>query len=115
MYLILQRQLKGADGIFGGLNDEDDNQVAVTLERAYMTGGQWTPKIPAGVYTCVRGSHALKNGGMFETFEVKGVKDHSGLLFHPGNFDSDSEGCILLGEKIVLMDPQTHIITDSRA
>jgi Family of unknown function (DUF5675) len=115
MHLVLQRILKGPDGIFGGLNDEDDKQISVTLERAYMTGGQWTPKIPAGVYDCLRGHHALENGVLFETFEVKGVEGHTGLLFHPGNFDSDSKGCILLGETIKLMDHNTHIITDSRA
>lgn len=39
----------------------------------------------------------------FETFEVLGVPDFqgnpvTGLLFHWGNWNKDSEGCILTGE-----------------
>jgi hypothetical protein len=36
----------------------------------------------------------------FETFEVTGVTWHTGILFHPGNTEKDSSGCILLGTGI---------------
>ena len=70
------------------------------------------PKIPQGVYTCMRGEHELENGPKFITFEVMGVPGHSGLLFHKGNFDNDSKGCILLGMNVVGA-PGARMITQS--
>lgn len=34
----------------------------------------------------------------FTTFEVTNVPGHTGILFHWGNSEGDSSGCILLGE-----------------
>ena len=96
--LILTRTEFRSDGIFGVLTDSAGSVVAHTLEHAYDDGsGGWAPKITEGEHTCVRGTHALHNGVPFETFEITGVPGHSGLLFHAGNFDADSEGCVLLG------------------
>ena len=36
----------------------------------------------------------------FITFEVQNVPGHTGILFHTGNTNRDSEGCILLGSLI---------------
>ena len=36
----------------------------------------------------------------FETFEVMGVPKCTGILFHVGNYNHDSEGCILVGENL---------------
>ena len=87
-----------------------------TLEHAYAApDGAWRPKIPPGVYRCVRGSHRLHSGPAFDTFEVTGVAGHRGILFHVGNFNSDSEGCVLCGQKEAV-DPNTGqtMITGSR-
>lgn len=73
----------------------------VTLEHAYLQdGGCYLPKIPKGTFTCVKGTHELLTGGPFTTFEITGVPSHTGLLFHIGNFNNDSEGCILLGNQL---------------
>lgn len=50
----------------------------------------------------------------FETFEITGVPGHSNLLFHWGNFNQDSEGCILLGERTA-EEGNGEMITNSRA
>lgn len=95
MDLTLKRTDFTLDGIFGVLLDETGQQIAMTLEHSY--DGQ--PKIPPGQYLCYRSMHRLE--GMdhdFETFEIRGVEGHSNLLFHWGNFNKDSSGCILLGE-----------------
>jgi hypothetical protein len=96
-------------GIFGELHvSYDDGFFSYTLEHAYplapgsgpTVSGTWAAKVPAGEYQCVRGHHKL--GGMldtFETFEVKNVPGHTGILFHWGNTNEDSSGCILLGEQ----------------
>ena len=100
MDLVLTRSQYRPDGIFGTLT-ADGTWIAATLEHAYESeGGEWYAKIPDGTYTCVRGQHQLAHGGPFETFEVTGVPGHTGLLIHCGNFDRDSEGCILVGTSV---------------
>ena len=92
-------------GIFGILSDPVGPLVLHTLEHAYAitpevvsASTSYTPKIPPGTYRCVRGMHRLAHMDHdFETFEVTGVEGHTNLLFHIGNFNEDSNGCILLG------------------
>lgn len=111
MNLTLRRKEKRAAGIFSELLNDAGNVIAATLEHAYEDGnGGWEPKIPLGTYNCVRGPHRLHNmTADFTTFEITGVEGHSNLLFHWGNFDRDSEGCILLGEAEV-----GDMVTNSR-
>lgn len=98
MKLTLKREMSSEDGIFSSLKDEKGNTFA-TLEHAYkQADGSYAPKVKPGVYQCKRGPHRLH--GMtkdFETFEVMGVKGHTGILFHVGNYNKDSDGCILVG------------------
>jgi hypothetical protein len=108
-------------GVFGSLTSDDGAFFCRTLEHAFeglntipfdSSGSMpaYQPKVPPGLYKCVRGVHQLSHGGPFETFEVTGVVGHSGILFHPGNVNADSEGCILLG----LGQEGDQMITDSR-
>ena len=90
------------DGIFGELSDESGNQIAVTCEHMYVNGTTMTAKVAPGTYTCIR--HA-PNRLPYETFEIQNVPDFqgkpvTGILLHIGNYNSDSDGCILLGENI---------------
>ncbi len=99
MDLILTRKECRSDGIFSQLTDLSGNFICETLEHAYPDeDGVFHAKIPAGKYQCQRGNHMLH--GMdtpFETFEITEVPGHSKLLFHWGNFQKDSEGCVLVG------------------
>ena len=111
MNLTLRRTEFRPDGVFGELSNDVGNVIAHTLEHAYDDGnGGWAPKIPVGTYACVRGTHQLHGGGPFTTFEITGVPGHSGLLFHAGNWNKDSEGCVLLGEA-----QSGNMVTNSRA
>lgn len=110
MNLVLTRNHNGPDGIYAVLTSVYGDFVAATLEHAYPIFSSFEPKIPRGSFTCVRGQHALHNGIPFETFEITGVPGHQGLLFHAGNFNADSEGCILLGRAHV-----GNMVTESRA
>lgn len=119
MNLVMSLTQRRPDGIFGKLGDESGNVFAVTLEHAYSVTSlspetAFAPKIPSGTFRCVRGKHRLH--GMtedFETFEITGVEGHSNLLFHWGNWNRDSEGCVLLGDKIA-QDYGAEMITNSR-
>lgn len=115
MNLSLNRFEYNEDGIIGHLVDEDGKYVAYTLEHAYLnTGVDFEPKVPRGTYTCKRGQHTLHsvpNG--FETFEILNVPGHTGILFHPGNYNNDSDGCVLLGTAL-LQTGSGKMITSSR-
>ena len=115
MDLTLTRKEKRSDGIFSDLKDADGNVIAECLEHAYDDGnGGWEPKIIDGTHPCVRGPHRLH--GMtedFVTFEITGIPGHSDLLFHWGNYNRDSEGCILVGQKIAVNE-DGQMVTNSR-
>lgn len=103
------RYFDPAFGIFGKLTcDDGDKFFAYTLEHAYASmipGESFKAKLPEGEYTCERGFHKIGKPGelkTIETFEVKNVPGHSGILFHVGNSNRDSDGCILLGTEILM-------------
>lgn len=85
------------NGVFGELVLE--KHTFFTLERSYLNkSNKIFTKVKDGVYTCKKGIHRLKaEGPDFETFEIKGVKGHWGILFHVGNYNEDSDGCVLIG------------------
>ncbi len=103
------------DGIFGELHDDKGTLLAYTLEHAYKLAlGGWLPKLPNGKFICIRGTHKLHNNIPFETFEITGVKGHDNILFHAGNFNKDSEGCVLLGNSIVSQQNGTEMVVNSK-
>lgn len=110
MNLTLQNLYFLATGIFGNLFNSDKSFFLYTLQHAYADKPDpmsdslsFVPKIPPGEYICIRGIHRLEatkinpNPQPFETFEITGVEGHSELLFHVGNYNEDSAGCVLLG------------------
>lgn len=107
MNITYLRRMYRPDGIFSVASRDDTGMpFAVVLEHAFFDAAQqkYLPILQPGVYECVRSMHRLK--GMtedFETFEIQNVVDqnnktHSGVLFHWGNWNENSEGCSLLGE-----------------
>ena len=109
------------DGIYGILTG--DNFQCHVLSHAYDSGngnGSYIPKVAPGTYTCKRSLHRLH--GMdhdFETFEVMNVPDFqgkpvTGILFHAGNYNKDSEGCFLLGKQVTFGPNGGHMITESK-
>lgn len=102
------------EGVFGEITIGKDHFF--TLERAYKDKkDKIYSKVKDGQYTCKKGMHRLKiEDPEFETFEVKGVKGHWGILFHVGNYNHDSEGCILLGSGMGFMLNKGKMLTNSR-
>lgn len=96
---VMKRQSSNSWGIVSTLT-KDSDIVFTTLEHAYQNPDKsYSPKIPHGTYTCVRGMHQLAHmAHPFETFEITGIVGHTNILFHVGNFNADSEGCVLLGQ-----------------
>lgn len=77
------------EGAFGVLK-ENGLPFCVTLERTFENN---QIVIPPGLYKCRRTQFY---GGNYVTFEVL-VPGHSRVLFHIGNSELESRGCILLG------------------
>lgn len=109
--LTLTRTDNRPDGIFGKLTRDTGEQVAVTLEHAYLVDGSWQPKLPVGTYTCVwyRSPHFG-----YDVFLIMNVPGHDHIEIHCGCFDDNSDGCVLLGEKIAPYG-KVEMITNSRA
>lgn len=91
-------------GIMGELVDNAGKLSLSTLEHSFDN----KPKLYDGTFTCVRGVHELHNAVPFETFEITGVRGHTGILIHVGNYNADSDGCVLVG-----MDRNDEMITHS--
>jgi hypothetical protein len=88
MNLHLTRKQYRDDGIFGEI--DCDKIYFFTLEHSYDK----MPKIPQGVYRCTRWD-SPKFG--YQTFMLNDVPGHDHILIHIGNYNHDSEGCILIG------------------
>lgn len=97
MNFLLTRYEFSQDGIFGVLTAL--NFKCETLEHAYAFPeyNTYIPKLSPGTYNCVRGKHQLAHmDHEFETFEIMNVPNHTDILFHVGNENKDSAGCVLV-------------------
>lgn len=117
MILTLRRTSREFSGVFGALSSDTGDFSCVTLEHAYpVFDNNVTSKIPVGTYTCKRGWHRLEGmADQFETFEVIGIPGHTDILYHWGNYNSDSSGCILLGQAVLAIDYRgSKMISESK-
>lgn len=123
MNLKLVRLTYDSYGVFGILQDEAGNEICKTLEHAFplIYGDDpisYFAKVAKGEYKCVR--HA-PNRLPYETWELQNVppfqgKPVAGILIHVGNYNHDSDGCILVGRRIVPIpdDPAENMVTSSQ-
>lgn len=96
MILEVRRLTQGpAVPTYGVLLREDGIPFALTLERPWLGNQKSVSCIPSGQYKAKR--HVSPKFG--ETFWVQDVPGRSEILFHKGNIDDDSHGCILVGEQ----------------
>lgn len=90
------------DGCFSALC-WDGKPFAVSLERTFQ---ELYVVIPAGVHKCT--ATTFHRGG-YATFEIE-VEGHKRVLFHKGNWEGDSEGCMLIGEEYGTLHDKPAII-----
>ena len=103
IHLTIHRVVTGDDGTFGVLLAEN-KPFALTVERQWLDNIRGQSCIPTGEYNvkrCIASpEYGFKNSPRFgDTFHVQNVKDRSKILFHKGNVDDDSHGCIIVGEQ----------------
>jgi hypothetical protein len=90
MRLLIQRKWKTQDTYEGELSI-DGTYFCFTMERADAE------HIPAGLYN-VEMTYSPKFGRVMPLINVSG---REGIRFHSGATYNDSEGCVLLGDKLL--------------
>ena len=94
MILELMRLEENHDhGTFGILKI-NKMVFCVTLEPRDQLNAPFVSSIPAQQYMCRRRS-SPKYG---QTWKVENVPNRLDILFHPGNVDEHTEGCIILAQ-----------------
>ncbi len=66
--------------------------------------------IPVGIFPCRR-YHSAKYP---DTFEIL-VPGHTALLFHSGNVEADTHGCVLLGEAVGYLKGKRAVLSSGLA
>lgn len=109
-FTLIRRDFR-PDGIFGELQDDNGIFYCMILEHAYAASAviypskesnaysvsTHLPKIPPGEYKCTR----FKSPHLgYEVFILNDVPGHNHCLIHIGNYNEDSDGCVLLGSQI---------------
>lgn len=97
MKLVLKRIAFNPKQTYGVIlrkdNDTYSKPLFVTLEDAWNNNASDVSCIPEGLYLC----HRITSPHFGEVFEVGNVPNRTHILFHAGNSDVDTHGCILLG------------------
>lgn len=114
MRMILKRVSYSDHGTFGVLLYENI-PFAVTLERPWRDNRRSESCIPTGEYSCLRCRRSPDYGyadspRFGDTFQVYNVPGRSKILFHKGNLDDDSHGCILIGEQFGRLNDEPGIL-----
>ena len=90
--LVLVRFAYFDSGTFGKFYTRD-GMMLYTVERPWLNNARGISCIPTGEYTC---KPRYYNRGEYDAVEVCDVKGRTYIMFHVGNFVSDSSGCILV-------------------
>ena len=89
------------DANFGtfGILKIDKRVFCFTLEPADVLNETDRSSIPAQQYICQK----VVSPRFGKTFEVTDVPGRNHILFHPGNTVNETEGCIILGERVGML------------
>lgn len=115
LIMRIKRVASTKHGTFGVIIWKDA-PFALTLERPWANNQKGKSCIPAGEYAVLRckasPDYGFKNSSKFgDTFQVMNVPGgRSYILFHKGNLDDDTRGCILLGEQYGFLRGQPAIL-----
>lgn len=106
-YLRIVRYSETSDGTFGVM-EYNSIPFCMTLEPNDR-GNKINSCIPAGRYICKRHSGPrYKN-----TWEITGVPGRTAILFHIGNIEDNTLGCILLGKSLGTVRRKLGVVTSS--
>ncbi len=107
--MILKRIASTPRGTFGVLIIAT-YPFAVTLENPWLDNEVMVSCIPLGKYICRR----IDSPKFGNTFEVTDVEGRTHILFHKGNTEEDTSGCILVGEEYGFLGGERAVLASSR-
>ena len=109
MNLKIIRTEKSIHGVFGvALMDSDS--FCVTLEPEDHDNQQLISCIPPGAYICERTSRTVNK----DTFEITGVPGREDILFHAGNTEDDTLGCVILAQYFGKLRGQRAVLNSGK-
>lgn len=97
----ISRFAHSPDGTFGRFTKADGTILFDVLEEEWKDNERNESCIPAGRYVCRRTIY-FRHG--HETFEITGVPHRSRILFHVGNTEEDTDGCVLVGQGFGMLE-----------
>ena len=89
----------------------DDSPEVLTLEDAWRDNETKISCIPVGRYRIKL--HRSPRFGV--TYKIIDVPERSDILFHPGNTNKDTHGCILLGLQYGRLDGNSAVLASKSA
>lgn len=93
------------------INDDTGLPICFTLEKAFRWNEKNISCIPKGTYACV----PYSSDSYPDCYMVTEVHGRSGILFHIGNRDKDTEGCILPGMQFGELDNEPAVLRSGDA
>lgn len=94
----LKRSIIANTATLGTLYNERGLEIAKTLELPFFNNINDLSCIPFGEYKCKK-----DNTGKYKYWKILDVDGRQAVEFHNGNYVTDSEGCILLGQSWAIM------------
>ena len=84
----------------------------MTLELPWRNNEDNISCVPQGRYCCTLEKHRVFG----DTIRVHDVPDRSGILIHAGNYTKDTQGCILVGKQVAVMqlEPEEKLVIHSK-
>ncbi len=107
--MILKRVASNSDGTFGVLIDMGV-AFALTIENPWLNNKRNVSCIPDGIYECKR----VESPRFGNTFEIKDVPGRTHILFHTGNTEDDTEGCIIVGEQFEYLGDKAAVLSSRK-
>jgi hypothetical protein len=105
----LERVIISNQAILGIWKAPTGLELCRTLENPFRTVIK-DSAIPNGVYTCVK-----DDTGKFKFYKVLNVPNRKNIEIHQGNYEDDTEGCILVGEAWAIMNNQLAVTRSNSA
>ena len=109
MELKLKRVADNEDATFGVLIN-GNIPFAVTLEPAWEDNKKGISCIPSGPYSCKR----VKSPRFGDTFEILDVEGRTHILFHKGNSERNTQGCVLIAEEFGILNGKAAVLASGR-
>jgi len=110
MKVTIERFSHDEKATIGKLTIEDvKHNMIYTLENPQRETTK-DSRIPAGEYLC-----RPFNGQKYKNvYEITNVPNRTAILFHWGNLEKDTEGCVLLGNKLGKINGEPAVLESKK-